>query len=590
MTANPFLFNEETYTSPSSAASNPFLMDDDPEPTSEHEFNDNPFLSQTATTMSTNPFCFDPMDLEPAEAEIPEAQHALSHNDPFGCISKESESNADILFGSTETQSTDFLVTTKTESSPLPQKPSDLNLKYSHQISGNGPPRPPPPRPPPSKETQDLLMSVMGEMDATSSSLLNKIPPTRTPSPVSMRDLHSPSPTPEPSFGDLLDVSDKTAEPVQDIFSMKQDNCDINQNPAVVQEVAKPPVPKPPRPTPPVRPPKPPLPPQISENKKSVVSNTPKPLLENNAAPTQAAEKNDNNVNEIDMFGIDGIPQKTVVTNADIMNLYNAPKQEQKPDLLTDSVEAEMIIPPSHSDNITPMSTETTQAKEDTSNGLSPVSQSNEIVKDHFLSPEPSHDDLQMDLSDSQSKESVSSVTFNPFAANDDFNNPIENSDLKNNEINQQKPMDIFDNPIEMTNNVVNESDAFGLINKDNVNNVIADTNTDIFGITSNQNNTLVEDPFSSTNNSKQTMNDDFDDFAKKFDSVKTDENKSDTVWGSEFGATNEFTQGFGQDDGFDSFLALQEPPVVPQSTPNRISKSGSQESDDDKDFSVFIR
>lgn len=85
----------------------------------------------------------------------------------------------------------------------------DFNQEMHSQP--NGPPRPPPPRPPPSKETQDLLMSVMGAMDATSSHLLDRIPPTRTPSPVSMRDLHSPSPTPEPQTQDLLDVSDSSA-------------------------------------------------------------------------------------------------------------------------------------------------------------------------------------------------------------------------------------------------------------------------------------------------------------------------------------------------------------------------------------------
>lgn len=56
-----------------------------------------------------------------------------------------------------------------------------------------------PPRPaiPPSKETKDLILSVTGAMEATSSDLLDRLQMTRTPSPTPIRDLHSPSPTPD---------------------------------------------------------------------------------------------------------------------------------------------------------------------------------------------------------------------------------------------------------------------------------------------------------------------------------------------------------------------------------------------------------
>lgn len=42
--------------------------------------------------------------------------------------------------------------------------------------------------------TQHLIRHVTGQMDATSSHLLDRLPPTRTPSPVSARDLHTPEP------------------------------------------------------------------------------------------------------------------------------------------------------------------------------------------------------------------------------------------------------------------------------------------------------------------------------------------------------------------------------------------------------------
>ena len=77
---------------------------------------------------------------------------------------------------------------------------------------GGPPRRPPPPRPvPPSKETKDLILSVTGAMEATSSHLLDRLQATRTPSPTPIRDLHSPSPTPDVPFSDLLGMDVTTA-------------------------------------------------------------------------------------------------------------------------------------------------------------------------------------------------------------------------------------------------------------------------------------------------------------------------------------------------------------------------------------------
>lgn len=48
---------------------------------------------------------------------------------------------------------------------------------------------------------------------------------------------------------------------------------------------------------------------------------------------------------------------------------------------------------------------------------------------------------------------------------------------------------------------------------------------------------------------------------------------------------------GFGADDNFDAFLALQqEPPPVPQSTPARVSRGDSHDSDNADEFSIFIK
>lgn len=193
--ANPFLFAEDEYESAPCAVSNPFLMADDAglEPAT----NDNPFLSQTAVTMvaaTTNPFAFDPIDLCPAEAQpaldftsTTQLSYTTGYTNAFMNIVDDFQPEPATVEPTVAyvPEPANICVT-----SP-PQKPTELHLMYSNSVSigddnvgatgvrNGGPGRPPPPRPPPSKETQDLFMSVMGAMDATSSHLLDKIPPTR---------------------------------------------------------------------------------------------------------------------------------------------------------------------------------------------------------------------------------------------------------------------------------------------------------------------------------------------------------------------------------------------------------------------------
>ncbi|ERL89321.1 hypothetical protein D910_06693 [Dendroctonus ponderosae] len=468
-------------------------MDDEP-------CEDNPFLSQTAVAAS-NPFAFDPIDLEPAEAAVP----AESHQDFFTSLNDQFATSVP------------------------PQKPTDLNLKFSYQNAV--PSRPLPPRPPQSKETQDLLMSVMGAMDATSSHLLDKIPPTRTPSPVSMRDLQSPSPTPEPSFGDLLDVGDSQqqgrASSTEDLLSLSSGH-DINQNPhnGPPPRPASPQV-APARPAPPVRPPRP-APPQKPP---------PPTVLDGGGAQNDI----------IDLF--DAPPQAKVASKADILNLYNAPKKEvARPDLLCDSVPEPESPTPTITENLAVDPGDLL----DRSGDETPTNQGSETGKDSMLSPEP---DLHMDTSDSQSKGSVSSVTFNPFAIAEDvtkIREPAQSPDR----------MEVFTTPAPAPTPIpesTNEGFDFGDL-------------------------------------SAPVHNDDFDAFAEKFESVKTEEDKSGAfdafgppqpagaVWGADFatGPDQESGNGFGNEGDFDAFLAMKAPPGG--------KRHESQDSEEEKDFSVVIR
>lgn len=81
----------------------------------------------------------------------------------------------------------------------------------------------PPGRPAPPSSMQDLISTLSTQLDMTSNKLLGQIPATRTPSPVSMRDLHTPSPTPDTQFDDLLgdsDIMENETQPSQDALMM----------------------------------------------------------------------------------------------------------------------------------------------------------------------------------------------------------------------------------------------------------------------------------------------------------------------------------------------------------------------------------
>ncbi|KAK7021026.1 hypothetical protein SK128_012436, partial [Halocaridina rubra] len=100
------------------------------------------------------------------------------------------------------------------------------------------PGRPPPPRPPPpSKETKDLLQTVIGAMEATTDTLHEKLNTTRTPCP-SPGDgaANSPSPTPDIQvtapekesdsfsaiFGQTIEISDQEIDEPKNIANSAQ--------------------------------------------------------------------------------------------------------------------------------------------------------------------------------------------------------------------------------------------------------------------------------------------------------------------------------------------------------------------------------
>lgn len=219
-------------------------------------------------------------------------------------------------------------------------------------------PHPPPPRPQaPPQSTQDLISTVSSQLEETSSELLGRIPATRSPSPVSMRDLHSPSPTPDSGLADLLDVSVDSGSsahihevdlisgvtgaavpppnPLDNPFGVPtavpslQGATPMPASPAKQPPRPPPPRPAPPRPTPPAGH----MPPQRPPPPAAVPANPPAPA----AASADADDL-------LDMFSTSSKPAKPPPpkTKEDILSLFEQPAPQPvvapKPDLLNDDL------------------------------------------------------------------------------------------------------------------------------------------------------------------------------------------------------------------------------------------------------------
>lgn len=278
----------------------------------------NPFLSMNepaapVTTEVLNPF----MSSEPEADEFGANDNPFVTSNPFSDFGGGYEPPAgdtvpvDIFGGVEQTGAKHFNVfesdVTMDPFGSQPVKPTELDLitttadEFSSLDECN---QQPPTRPLP-PETQNLILSVTGQMEFTSSHLLDRIPPTRTPSPVSVRDIHSPSPTPEP----------ETELPEDSILEHVE-----AARPAPVVKPARPP---PARPPPVARPPPPrPAPPPVPQHPQRP---PPPPMAEN----------------EINLFDA---PAPAVVkpTKEAILSLYSAPKKEKQIDFLSDDITEDM--------------------------------------------------------------------------------------------------------------------------------------------------------------------------------------------------------------------------------------------------------
>lgn len=298
------------------AFSNPFLVEDDDDD-DENVQSENPFSA-------SNPFAFGEVEVVTSAADLFPSDTVTQTGANLFLVEDDMDDDQQV------DATMSFFGTTINEHDGLQyHKPSDLNVggliddsASEDELRSRKPPRP---NPPPSHVTQQLITNLTDHLDQTSTNLLGKLPVTRTPSPVSMRDLHSPSPTPD--LGDLVDVTESFAS-----TQIVENNHEPEQKP----NRPPPPRPVPPRPTPP------------KGSLKSSPVTAPTPIHPVHTATTTQAQPPPQ---EDDLFNFFGTgPQKkpppkppAPKTKEDILSLFTAPTQAaqptQKQDLLSEDID-----------------------------------------------------------------------------------------------------------------------------------------------------------------------------------------------------------------------------------------------------------
>lgn len=491
MAYNPFLSMNEPAAPVTTEVLNPFMMSESE--TSNFTPGDNPFAT-------SNPFSDFENSYEPPVGDTVPVDIFVGA-EPTGIGAKQfDETNTMDVFGNLSMDNERLVKPTELE---LVSTMVDCSYAEDEEVKdAQLPSRPLPP------ETQNLILSVTGQMEFASSHLLDRIPPTRTPSPVSVRDIHSPSPTPEP-----------------DLMEENSSIVDGNRN-----KPARPPPARPPRPAPPPRPQPPPV-------------------------TTQAVS------DDINLFDA---PAPTVVkpTKEAILSLYSAPKKEEKQiDFLSDDIpemtmEAELkpvdtMFPgvtsssPNESSNLLfnqPDSTMTVSMNESEAQNFAQEVQKTNIVDDTVAPMDCSEPSVEMNaasLSASPFADITDDSSYQTLQGNEHEKNPFEFSNASEADTSAMKSEDVimasntevvFDTNetfITTPQSTAHEPqmDVFGTMAKD----TFAETQTNIFG--TEPENIQIDQPASNTDlgwNTNEAMvqdafpesQDAFDAFSAKFDST----------------------------------------------------------------------
>lgn len=353
--ANPFLFMEDDSApmggeTNNDAFSNPFLVDDDAQGDGGDFSSDNPFFSA-----ASNPFSFGETDTDGNQVMT------TTSAGYFGGVDTISQSGASLFLvedaNSNEQQmdaSMAFFGTTINQHDGLQySKPSDLNIHnqnsglfddpmnaYSSEEELKSKKPPPRPNPPVSQATQQMISTLTDHLEQTSSHLLNRLPVTRSPSPVSMRDIQSPSPTPDNQLDDFLGDDPNIQQQNYSNDFMANDNPFADAAP--IQEI-KPMRPPPPRPVPPR-----PTPPKGSLISSPITAPTPVSTINTaTVAQSQIHHQQDDEQDLFDLFGTGAKkpPPKPPAPKSkeDILSLFSAPppkvQQAQQFDFLSGDID-----------------------------------------------------------------------------------------------------------------------------------------------------------------------------------------------------------------------------------------------------------
>lgn len=602
---------------------NPFLIEDPTSNFADSNSTFNPFVTNTTAELEThndNPF----FSSFGASTTVPD------NTNPFLAFTQKPESAQPVadLLGINE-KSQPAITEDASKVKPPPPRPA--------------PPKRPPPRPtPPTNDAKELILSVTGEMDATSLHLLDRL--GKTPSPLPMRDLLTPSPTPTADLLGCADLQPPITSQSSSLFDQQSNIIDLPSGP---------------------KPDRPKFPPKIDFLMDDLLEDVP---IDEGIQPDEVSVQK----------RTPSIPE-----NSPVVDGFKPPSRKSSNEFIPqvrrlshDVTESRKIMPDlskiadrrksdiGHFAPILPSRKPTSQSDQSllqsTSNNI--IQETNESedklnveVLDHL--PEktlPSTEEIQenkvheeiiasppeeinstwaeekngLDFDSQQIVEAsnqfeIDSVTndtkitpttvessffdtticedkpFNDFEvdmtlpSSESFPPPItEEMQMKSIDVYDEKPIPPVPDPSPYQE-IPSQETSFNAVFE-----MPAQIPTTPFDVQEpqqlediNSSATSEHEPFST---SKDMESDAFDAFAAKFDDSQTDGNTSggafDAFGSVSGGGFDDSSMGFGADDNFDSFLSTHQIPAAPQSTPAKVTRNNSGESLDENDFNVFIR
>ncbi|XP_050430401.1 LOW QUALITY PROTEIN: protein stoned-B-like [Adelges cooleyi] len=575
---------------------NPFLVGDVSSSVSDSN-TFNPFLTNTSATVqpSNDPF-FTPFG---GSNTIPD------NTNPFLAFISKPESSqavADLLGINENTSPPNVEDTSKTK--PPPPRPAPPKRP---------PPRPMPPPPPPSHEAKELILSVTGEMDATSSHMLDRL--AKTPSPTPIRDLLTPSPTP---VSDLLGY-EEIIPPVESVETVTQPPTvpkperpkfppkidylmdDLLED-VHIEEVSEESQPKHEKKRTPSIPENPP---SINGSKSSSRKSSCEIMLpvrrlshdvtESRKIMPDMSKISDRRKSDIGHFApmlpvrkpSSQSDQSLVETKSSIQEINELEEPKNVESLSVSDVVIQSSIEPKEAVYIEEVNNEptiqdTTSTWQKEENGLDYDSQQ---FAESFNQPvvETSPTDTRESVK-SQSPQELAGTEQTAFSgintAQLSFEKITTPPDCDTNE--QEQPITFETSPFPLAPESLVETT---IIQED------LSHETPFVDTVKTENESTSE--LFATENPFENNEDAFDAFAAKFEDSQGDSFGAatfDAFGGPIIDTVADSTMGFGVDDSFDSFLSTHPIPAAPQSTPARVTRNNSGESISENEFNVFIR